>query len=112
MLIGDLHAFRRQHAPLRTSGTRVAYESFFFDENQNARNVGLILMTSSAPIDPAVVAQIGRSGDRAALERIDRAARAQHWQFELALVRCGFEGGQRGGAEMMVSPAGFEPATY
>jgi hypothetical protein len=95
VLIPDLNAFRRQHAPLRTSGTRVAYEGYFFDENQNARNVGLILMTSAAPVDPAIVAQIGRSGDRAALQRIERAAREQQWQFELALVRCGFEGGQR-----------------
>lgn len=95
VLIPDLHAFRRQHPPLRTTGTRVTYQGMFFDENQNARNVGLILMTSSAPIDEAIVGQIGRSGDRAALERIDGAARGQGWQFELALVRCGFEGGQR-----------------
>lgn len=95
VLIADLGAFRRQHSPLRSSGSKVAYEGYFFDENQNARNVGLILMTSSAPIDEAMVGQIGRSGDRAALERIDRAARGQQWQFELALVRCGFEGSQR-----------------
>lgn len=96
VLIPDLNAFRRQHPPLRTSGTRVAYEGYFFDENQNARNVGLILMTSSAPVEEATVAAIGRSGDRAALQRIEQAARAQQWQFELALVRCGFEaGGQR-----------------
>jgi hypothetical protein len=90
-----LQAFRRQHPPLRTSGTKVAYEGYFFDENQNARNVGLILMTASGPIDEAMVGGIGRSGDRAALQRIEQAARAQQWQFELALVRCGFEGGQR-----------------
>jgi hypothetical protein len=95
VLIPDLNGFRRQHPPLRTAGTKVAYEGYFFDENQNARNVGLILMTSSAPIDAAVVQQIGRSGDRAVLERISRGARSQAWQFELALVRCGFEGGQR-----------------
>ena len=93
VLIPDLHAFRREHPPLRTSGSKVAYEGYFFDENQGARNVGLILMTATAPIDEAMVAQIGRSGDRAALERIDQAARGQQWQFELALVRCGFEGG-------------------
>ena len=80
---------------LRTNGSRAAYESIFFDENQNARNVGLILMTSSAPIDAAMVRQIGRSGDRASVERLARAARSQQWQFELALVRCGFEAGQR-----------------
>ena len=96
VLVPDLQQFRRAHPPLRTSGSKVAYESYFFDENQNARNVGLILMTSNAPINEAMVAQIGRSGDRAALERIDQAARNQQWQFELALVRCGFEaGGQR-----------------
>ncbi len=95
VLIPDLNGFRRQHPPLRTSGTRVAYEGYFFDENQNARNVGLILMTSNAPIDAATVGQIGRSGDRAVLERIDRAARSGEWQFELALVRCGFEAGGR-----------------
>lgn len=95
VLIPDLAAFRREHPPLRTSGSKVAYEGMFFDENQNARNVGLILMTSSAAIDDAAVQQIGRSGDRAALQRIESAARAQQWQFELALVRCGFEGGQQ-----------------
>ena len=95
VLIPDLAAFRRQYPPLRTNGTRVAYEGMFFDENQNARNVGLILMTSTAAIDDATVRQIGRSGDRAALQRIESAARDQQWQFELALVRCGFEGGQR-----------------
>ena len=70
----------------------MAYDSYFFDENRNARNVGLILMTSNAPINEAMVNSIGRSGDRAALARIEQAARAQGWQFELALVRCGFEG--------------------
>ncbi len=95
VLIPDLNGFRRQYPPLRTTGTRVAYQGRFYDENQNARNVGLILMTSSAPIDEAIVQQIGRSGDRAVLQRIEQAARSQQWQFELALVRCGFEGGQR-----------------
>jgi hypothetical protein len=94
VLIPDLVAFRRANPPLRTTGTRVAYRSMFFDEGQGARNVGLILMTSSAAIDEAVVNSIGRSGDRAALARIESAAREQQWQFELALVRCGFEGGQ------------------
>ena len=95
VLIPDLAAFRAQHPPLRTSGSKVAYEGYFFDENQNAQNVGLILMTSSAAIDDGTVQQIGRSGDRAALQRIEEAARSQQWQFELALVRCGFEGGGR-----------------
>ncbi len=82
-----------QHPALRTDNARVAHEGYFFDENRNARNVGLILMTANAPIDAAIVGQIGRSGDRAALQRIDRAAQGQQWQFELALVRCGFEAG-------------------
>jgi hypothetical protein len=94
VLIPDLAGFRREHPPLRTTGSKVAYEGYFFDENQNARNVGLILMTSSAPIDAPLVASIGRSGDRATLQRIEQAGRDQQWQFELALVRCGFEGGQ------------------
>ncbi len=95
VLIEDLHDYHARNRPLRSNGSRAAYESYFFDENQNARNVGLILMTSSERIDPAMVRQIGRSGDRAALERLASAARSQQWQFELALVRCGFEGGQR-----------------
>jgi hypothetical protein len=92
-LSGDLQAYRRGQVRLRTSGDVAAYESFFFDENRNARNVGLILMTSSAPIDLALVRQIGRTGDRASLTRLTRAAAAQNWQFELGLVRCGFESG-------------------
>jgi hypothetical protein len=91
-LSGDLQAYRRDQVRLRTNGTIAAYESFFFDENRDARNVGLILMTSSAPIDLALVRQIGRTGDRASLTRLTRAAAAQRWQFELGLVRCGFEG--------------------
>lgn len=93
VLVPDLAVYRRDNAPLRSSGSKVAYRGMFFDENQNARNVGLILMTASAPIDAALVNSIGRSGDRAALQRIEQAARSQQWQFELALVRCGFEGG-------------------
>jgi hypothetical protein len=92
-LSGDLEAYRRDQVRLRTNGTIAAYESFFFDENRDARNVGLILMTSSAPIDLALVRQIGRTGDRASLTRLTQAAAAQRWQFELGLVRCGFESG-------------------
>jgi hypothetical protein len=91
-LSGDLRAYRRDQVRLRSNGTIAAYESFFFDENRDARNVGLILMTSAAPIDLALVRQIGRTGDRASLTRLTRAAAAQRWQFELGLVRCGFEG--------------------
>jgi hypothetical protein len=94
VLVPDLHAHRRAHPPVRSSGTIAAYQSYFFDENQDARNVGLILMTAAAPIEPALVAQIGRRGDRASLSRIAQQAAARRWQFELGLVRCGFEGGQ------------------
>lgn len=92
VLIPDLHAFRRRHAPLRTNGTRAAYESRFYDENQGARNVGLILMTASGPIDPALVDALGDRADRDFLTHFDREARARQWQFELALVPCGFQG--------------------
>jgi hypothetical protein len=92
MLIPDLHAFRRQHAPLRVDGERATYESRFYDENQGARNVGLVLMTASAPIDPALVGAIGSRGDRDFLARFGREAQAGRWQFELALVPCGFDG--------------------
>ena len=95
VLSGDLQAWRRTQTSLRANGDIAAYESFFFDENQRARNVGLILMTSSAPIDAELVQQIGQRGDRASLERLARTAAAEHWQFELALVRCGFERGRR-----------------
>lgn len=95
VLIADLEVHRRAHPPLRTSGTVATYESYFFDENLNARNVGLILMTASEPISKDLVERIGRGGDRASLTRIAQAATAQRWQFELGLVRCGFESGER-----------------
>lgn len=97
VLAPNLQQYRRTQPALRSRGEVVAYESYYFDENQSARNVGLILMTASAPIDAALVAQIGEHGDRAFQRRIAEAAAAQHWQFELGLVRCGFEGGQRRG---------------
>jgi hypothetical protein len=91
VLIPDLQAFHRANRPLRTNGTVAAYEGYFFDENRNARNVGLILMTAAAPIDAPLVGEIGARADRAFLARVADAARAGRWQFELALVRCGFE---------------------
>ncbi|MGZ8348277.1 MAG: hypothetical protein ACXWUP_14315, partial [Allosphingosinicella sp.] len=94
VLLPDLHAFRRAHEPLRSNATVAAYEGYFFDDNRGARNVGLILMTADATIDPALVGAIGRRSDRAFLDRLDRTAAAQNWQFELALVRCGFESGE------------------
>jgi hypothetical protein len=94
MLLPDLHAFRRAQPPLRSNGSVAAYEGYFFDDNRGARNVGLILMTADAPIDAALVGAIGRRSDRDFLDRLDRTAAAQNWQFELALVRCGFESGE------------------
>jgi hypothetical protein len=99
VLIEDLQAFRRtteaagvgnREGPLRRSGDRFTYEGFFFDENEDARNVGLVLMTASGAIDEAMVGEIGARGDEAFLGSLERAARAGNWQFELALVRCGF----------------------
>lgn len=92
VMIPDLHAYRRDTRPRRTEGERVTFQSGFTDDNRDTRNVGLILMTASGPIDRTLVESIGATADRAALERLAREARARHWQFELALVRCGFEG--------------------
>lgn len=94
VLLPDVHAFRREHAPLRENGTVAAYEGYFFDDNRGARNVGLILLTADRPIDPARVERIGDVSDRAGLRGIDAAAREAGWRFELALVRCGFEAGE------------------
>jgi len=89
---GDLRAYRGRHRPIRADGERVTYEGRFFDENQGARNVGLVLMTSTRPIDPAFVEAIGRRADRDFLARFARDAAAGNWRFELALIPCGFEG--------------------
>ncbi len=94
VLLPDVHAFRREHRPLRENGTVAAYEGYFFDDNQGARNVGLILLTADRPIDPSLVERIGTVSDRAGLRGIDAAARDAQWRFELALVRCGFEAGE------------------
>jgi hypothetical protein len=95
MLVPDLHAFRREHPPLRSNGTVAAYEGYFFDDNQDALNVGLILMTATGTIDQAIIEAVGERGDREFIDRLDRTATDQGWQFELALVRCGFESGER-----------------
>ncbi len=94
VLLPDVHVFRREHAPLRENGTVATYEGYFFDDNQDARNVGLILLTADRPIDAVLVEQIGNVSDRAGLRGIDAAAREAGWRFELALVRCGFEAGE------------------
>jgi hypothetical protein len=91
VLVPDLHAFRRQAPPLRSRGPVAAYEGYFFDENRDARNVGLILMTARRPIDAALVGTIGAQSSREDYRRLQTAAEAGGWQFELALVRCGFE---------------------
>jgi hypothetical protein len=93
VLIPDLHAYRRANPPARTNGTRAAYKSYFFDENQNARNVGLILMTATQPIDAALVQSIGREIGRDRMRALEQAARAGGWRFELEMVRCGLEMG-------------------
>jgi len=95
VLVPDLHAFRREHAPLRANGSVAAYEGYFFDDNQGALNVGLILMTATGTIDPALIDSVGDRSDRDFLDQLDRTATEQGWQFELALVRCGFESGER-----------------
>ena len=95
VLIPDLRAFRRQARPLRADGPVSAYEGYFFDENEGARNVGLILMTATGTIEREVIDAVGQRGDRDFIDRLDRTATEQGWQFELALVRCGFESGER-----------------
>jgi hypothetical protein len=100
VLVEDLQAFRRTteaagvgtpQGPLRRSGERFTYQGYFFDENEGARNVGLVLMTSSRPIPEQLVGEIGERRDEPFLASLEREARAGGWQFELALVRCGFE---------------------
>lgn len=91
VLVPDLPAFRRQASPLRSRGDTAAYEGYFFDENRDARNVGLILMTARRPIDAALVGAIGAQSSREDYRRLQAAAEAGGWRFELALVRCGFE---------------------
>lgn len=90
--VDDLHAFLRE-PPRRRSGNVSTYLGGFDDEGGRVRNVGLVLMTSRLPIDKALVEAIGTDNSSSAfLQRVDEAAKAGDWQFELALVRCGFEG--------------------
>lgn len=90
VLAPDLVAYRNANPPTRTSGSRIAYRSFFFTENADVQNVGLLLLLSDRPIDQALVESIGRSDDPAATARVRDAAAAGNWQVELGLVRCGF----------------------
>lgn len=92
VLIPDLQAYRRDTEPKRQNGDVAAYQAGFSDEGTGVRNVGLILMTANAPIDAALVDAIGTEATTAFLQRVDQAAKAGGWQFELGLVRCGFEG--------------------
>jgi hypothetical protein len=90
-MIEDLHAFRRETTPRRVNGSRATFYTIMTDDNQGARNVGLILMTASGRIDRGLVEDIGSHGDRGFLTRVSREARRRNWQFELQLVPCGFE---------------------
>ncbi len=94
VLIPDLHAYRREARAVRQNGELATYAAGFSDEGQGVRNVGLILMTANGPIDEALVNAIGTEGTAAFLQRVDAAAKAGGWTFELGLVRCGFEGGE------------------
>lgn len=94
VLIPDLHAYRRATPPERQRGDITTYLAGFDDEGRGVRNVGLVLMTARQPIDAQLVEAIGTEGTAAFLQRIDEAARAGGWTFELGLVRCGFEGGE------------------
>ena len=91
VVIPDLRRHRASVPPIRTEGSRATYGTIWMDSNQGARNVGLILMTASGPIDLELVEAIGTQSDRALVARIEREAEAKDWQFELGLVRCGFE---------------------
>ena len=97
LMIENLHEFRRVTPPRRVNGSRATFYTIMTDDNQSARNVGLVLMTASGRIDRALVEGIGSHGDRDFLTRVGREARDRNWQFELQLVRCGFEanGSQR-----------------
>ena len=92
-MVPDLATFRREGRPVRTEGSRMTYASRFSFDVPDERNVGLILMTSTQPIDLDLVESIGRSTDPETLRRVEEAAKAGNWQFELGIVRCGIEGG-------------------
>lgn len=94
VLIPDLHAYRREAPPVRQNGEVATYQAGFTDEGQGVRNVGLILMTATGLIDENLVNAIGTEATGAFLRRVDEAAKAGGWTFELGLVRCGFEGGE------------------
>jgi hypothetical protein len=94
VLIPDLHAYRRQTRPARQEGEVSAYHAGFTDEGTGVRNVALILMTASAPIDTELVDRIGEEATSAFVQRVDEAAKGGGWKFELGLVECGFENGE------------------
>jgi hypothetical protein len=91
LMIANLHEFRRVTPPRRVNGNRATFYTIMTDDNRGARNVGLILMTASGRIDRTMVEGIGSHGDRDFLTRVGREAHMRNWQFELQLVRCGFE---------------------
>lgn len=87
---------RRQIAdfpPPRREGSKVGYDAYFPVPSAETRSLGLILMTSNAPINFDLVSQIGRTTDRARLKEIEDAARAGNWRFELGVTTCGFAEG-------------------
>lgn len=95
VVISDLRAHRTRERPVRTQGSRATYGTIWEDTDGGTANVGLILMTASAPIDLRLVDAIGTRADRPFMERLNREAQAQGWQFELGLVPCGFEASQQ-----------------
>jgi hypothetical protein len=95
VVVPNLRAHRAQQRPVRTQGSRATYGTIWEDTDGGTANVGLILMTASAPIDLALVDAIGTRADRAFMERLNREAAANGWQFELGLVPCGFEASAR-----------------
>ena len=90
-MVPDLQEHRRNVTPVMASGEKLTYQSGFTFDRPDERNVGLILMTSTRPIDFDLVESIGRSTDPAVMRRIEEAATAGQWRFELGIVRCGVE---------------------
>lgn len=90
----NVHEYRRQYrgGEIRSNGERVTYRSLMIEDSSDTKNIGLILMSASRPIDEELVGDIGSRSDRDFLTRLNRAAAEGDWKFELELVRCGFDG--------------------
>ena len=91
VVVPNLREHRARERPVRTQGSRATYGTLWEDTDGGTANVGLILMTATAPIDLTLVDAIGTRADRGFMARLNREASAQGWQFELGLVPCGFE---------------------